>query len=414
MTDKTVANTTPLVPVPCPCCGSTEGEVIYKTTQFAGKVLGRFETALVLCDTCTLLRQSPRPARDAIESYYAEDTNASGRVFSLKDQGTFDGDMNSHRTDFILSLPIPKTARLLDVGCGSGWFLNMMKKNGMTNIAGLEPIPAACEITRSFGIPVINARMDEVIDKHEIGLFDVVTTFTVLEHVYDPSEFLTQAIALVREGGYLILDVPDSNQPFVTLAEYYAFEHLTHFTYATLENLLSRLGMEIVTRSEQAFENGELLIMAVKKANSKNTIDLMGAKEQLLTTIARYSKEKRILEQQVIDTLGNSGLYWRSHQSRVAIYGAGVHTLFLLGLCDISSAVTCILDSDPSKWGMDYNGWTVYGPDDIERLNLDVIIISSKDYEWEIYNSIRNCEEKGVQIIRFYTNNAEKGKGLLK
>lgn len=94
---------------------------------------------------------------------------------------------------------------------------------------------------------------------------------------------------------------------------------------------------------------------------------------------------------------------WKKNSSRVAIYGAGIHTRFLLSLIDFNDSITCILDGDPKKIGTRFLSWEVHGPEMIKEMGLDAIVISSKHYQEEIYDTIVHYEDMlGLEIVKCY------------
>ena len=71
----------------------------------------------------------------------------------------------------------------------------------------------------------------------------------------------------------------------------------------------------------------------------------------LISQIDKYKNGKDVLERNILDRLSSHVLRWKEQGKRVAIYGAGLHTKYLLNLFDLSETVTAILDSDPEKHG---------------------------------------------------------------
>ena len=101
--------------------------------------------------------------------------------------------------------------RLLDVGCGYGYFLRRAaEKSEASGIDGSRFAVAQC---KELGLDV---HLGSVSDYRErfAGAFDTLCSFQVLEHVYDVRGFMTDLIALVKPGGRLILAVPN-NEPYI-------------------------------------------------------------------------------------------------------------------------------------------------------------------------------------------------------
>jgi SAM-dependent methyltransferase len=98
---------------------------------------------------------------------------------------------------------------LLDVGCGSGYFLSSASKAGW-EVVGVEPSKAHCEKAKEL----LNARGDLICATLEdaslpASYYDVLTLWDVLEHVPDPVNFISTCCSLLKPGGFLFVNVPD-------------------------------------------------------------------------------------------------------------------------------------------------------------------------------------------------------------
>jgi SAM-dependent methyltransferase len=96
--------------------------------------------------------------------------------------------------------------RLLDVGCGAGGYLDLMRDLGW-KVEGLEPDPRAAEVTASRGHAVTVCTAEEA--ELPPGSYDAVTLCHVLEHVPDPGRVLGRLIGAVKPGGYLVSISPN-------------------------------------------------------------------------------------------------------------------------------------------------------------------------------------------------------------
>lgn len=101
-----------------------------------------------------------------------------------------------------------KKGLLFDVGCGSGHVLKMGKLLGYESIGFDLPGPAAAELKQQ-GFSIFNDW--ETGRKQLAGKCDVVTCWHTLEHVPSPVELLDNLTAVLKPGGILSLEVPDSD-----------------------------------------------------------------------------------------------------------------------------------------------------------------------------------------------------------
>lgn len=100
--------------------------------------------------------------------------------------------------------------RILDVGCGSGAFLDMARQSGYETY-GLELNQAAAEKARVKGHVIYQSLLHELDSEKTSGTFDLITLFQVLEHVSDPVGVIKQAAAVLRPGGFISIAVPSAD-----------------------------------------------------------------------------------------------------------------------------------------------------------------------------------------------------------
>ena len=103
------------------------------------------------------------------------------------------------------SVPLPRPARLLDVGCGGGANLELLATLG--SVTGLEPSEAALVAARQRGVgEIVEGRIETMPFDDES--FDVATSLDVLEHLDDDRLGLRELRRVVKQGGYLLATVP--------------------------------------------------------------------------------------------------------------------------------------------------------------------------------------------------------------
>lgn len=102
-----------------------------------------------------------------------------------------------------------KPGRLLEVGCGSGKFLNQMRSKGWL-VEGVDLDSQAIEAARAnYGVNVYNGRIEEM--NYPSDSFDAVTMNHVIEHVHDPIALLRECHRILKPGGYLVIVTPNFN-----------------------------------------------------------------------------------------------------------------------------------------------------------------------------------------------------------
>jgi len=105
---------------------------------------------------------------------------------------------------------IQPSDKVLEIGCGQGSFLASVKKKCGTEPVGLELNQSAVDRAVSSGLSVFNEEMNKFASSN-LEAFDVICFFQVLEHIADPIKFLQEALIMLRNGGRLIISVPDND-----------------------------------------------------------------------------------------------------------------------------------------------------------------------------------------------------------
>ncbi|MFT3839377.1 MAG: class I SAM-dependent methyltransferase [Myxococcaceae bacterium] len=142
--------------------------------------------------------------------------------------------------------------RLLDFGCGAGAFAKHMSHEGY-DVVGLEPFSLG-ETTSRPGLQLIRKPLEQAAP--ELGQFDVITMWHVLEHLEHPAKTLQALSKHLGPKGVLIVSVPNFASWQSTLFQGAWFHldpprHLIHFEPQTLKDTLSRAGFTV--QSERRF-----------------------------------------------------------------------------------------------------------------------------------------------------------------
>lgn len=99
-------------------------------------------------------------------------------------------------------------ARVLEVGCATGAFVERVMRERSADALGIELNGAAVDVASRRGRPVRQVPL-EALRAADVEPFDVVCSFQVLEHVTDPAAFLRDSLALLKPGGLLLFCIPN-------------------------------------------------------------------------------------------------------------------------------------------------------------------------------------------------------------
>ena len=154
---------------------------------------------------------NPQPSAEELEPYYASNYEAYN-----PSHGSVEDDEQTAEsarvTGMFRHLPLPNGKRLLDVGCGAGFYLRVARKLGAI-VEGVEPSVYGTEQTRKSGIKVFNGTLEDYVAAGNAGQFDVITANHVIEHVPNPVGTLSIMKSLLAPNGCIWIGVPNANYP---------------------------------------------------------------------------------------------------------------------------------------------------------------------------------------------------------
>jgi SAM-dependent methyltransferase len=221
----------------CPVCGSIR---VFDFLSAPDRFHLRRERYHVLrCASCSCAWLASPPKTEEMPFHYGEDYHKAivvgGERSALRRWQRHRKLISRHK----------QGGAILDIGCSSGGFLGTMK-GGTWRLYGIEMEASTAEKARlSTGAEVFVGDALEAPFRPES--FDVVTCFDVLEHMYQPRQFLARVLEWLKPGGILYAKLPniDSWEARLLGTYWYGLElprHLYHFSPQSLRRLMTTLG----------------------------------------------------------------------------------------------------------------------------------------------------------------------------
>jgi len=222
----------------CNLCGRYDVETV-GTVDRNGRPL-----RTVLCRGCGLIWTNPRPSEAEIDRYYATSYRVDythRRTPTLRK--ILRGMLGAQDRRRSLRLLIREGSRTVDVGCGAGEFVFLLRHLG-TDALGIDLGEEYAEFSRRvFGVPVQIATVETAVI--EPGSQDLVTMFHALEHVADPRGTLNIVRGWLKKGGALVVEAPNVNSTVQAPRHRFHFAHLFSFNEATLGALGETAGLRL-------------------------------------------------------------------------------------------------------------------------------------------------------------------------
>ncbi|HFD33135.1 MAG TPA: methyltransferase domain-containing protein [Gammaproteobacteria bacterium] len=373
----------------CNLCGSSEHQLIYRSKQFADSSLGNLDINIVMCKHCLFIFQNPQLTAQALCQHYKN--RSSGNVFHLNSSGSihniFYEETIAMINDFVSDKDIKN---ICDIGGGGGQILSRIEVHSDVKRYLIEPSDALNKCNDS-SIIKIKQRVEDLKEK-DLPKIDLLICTATLEHLKNPTHILQKFFTLLKSDGYLFIEIPNSLHPYQTFAEFYSYEHVSHFTIKTILLFLDKTGFFPIRMDESTYHPSfKIIAQKFQKSTYQN---------HCIDIFSQHYSEKKQLAQQLKKKINRKIKIIEN--SVFAIYGTGDHTRFLLEEITLLPHVNYFIDSDPGKWGNRFHGIEIISPNDIENKKISNILISSHDFEPEIYQTIMNKCSHHINIIKLY------------
>lgn len=256
----------------CPACKSID---VFPKLEAQDYTVSNEKFSIWHCANCTIRFTQDVADQSGIGKYYQSDN-----YISHSDTKTgFVNSLYHSIRKFTLNLKKLlvqnqtqlKSGTILDIGCGTGAFLNTMKETGW-KITGLEPDETA--IKKAKLLYQIQPQSPSELFNLSDQQFDAVTMWHVLEHVHQLNEYLFQLRKILKDNGTLIIAVPnytsfDAQFYKETWAAYDVPRHLYHFSPKSMEMLVKRYGMKVKTIRPMWFDSYYVSMLSEKYKDNK-------------------------------------------------------------------------------------------------------------------------------------------------
>jgi 2-polyprenyl-3-methyl-5-hydroxy-6-metoxy-1,4-benzoquinol methylase len=208
----------------CPLCNSP-GKFAYLGRDLLFDGTEKYQ--YMQCSQCAAVYQYPMPTPEEISGFYPEDYSVYRKIGHKHHSAMklavlrYKYGYKHLRAPYVFRLMALLAAvfkyresinflpggRALDIGCGNGKFMQAMNSLGW-RFEGVEFNPLAVQVCREAGLKVFQGDLQA--GAYEGDSFDLITARHVIEHVPDPDSFVGEIARILKKGGRIVIQTPNS------------------------------------------------------------------------------------------------------------------------------------------------------------------------------------------------------------
>ena len=215
---------------------------------------------VIECETCGFKHIIPIPSKEQLDTFYSNKFYEQERKIDYferqKSQLNWWNQIFIQRCNLFEKI-LNRKGKILDIGCGPGFFLKQAQVLGWQGI-GIDPSKKASDYAvNNLKLDVINCSLDAIdIESKELKEVDVVYANGVLEHMIEPKLFFKFGYDLLKNNGILFFSVANDYNPFQKILKKYKNfpswwlvppEHINYFDVNSAQSITERHGFEVVS-----------------------------------------------------------------------------------------------------------------------------------------------------------------------
>ena len=253
--DESIPAAIEVTDVRCAVCGGDRAETVAVGYDYEYRT-SRQSWTYVRCAECALVYLNPRPSTGELGTIYPPTYYSFDEA--QRDSGLvtfFRRKLEAMKVSVFAEYVGDGSKRILDVGCGDGRFLSVLRAFGPDEwtLQGIDIDGGAIERARAKGLDAQLTRLEDF--EAPEGGFDMIVLFQVIEHVSEPAAMCRKVRDLLAPGGVFVIETPDvagwDERWFRSglWGGYHIPRHWNLFDPTNLARMLAQEGFEVVDGS---------------------------------------------------------------------------------------------------------------------------------------------------------------------
>tara|TARA_A100000164_G_scaffold289049_1_gene262212 strand:- start:1956 stop:3155 length:1200 start_codon:yes stop_codon:yes gene_type:complete len=298
----------------------------------------RFKLALGFCQDCGTVQLTKRMPNEAIRPRYEwllynePEGHLDDVVLNLHQLPGMNEDSRIVGTTY---KDITTLQRFKNLGINNTACINESDFKGLPHPFGLETIQDSLQDESVIG---------QIHDKY--GKADLLVVRHIIEHSTSAKSLLQNLSKLLKPGGYIVLEMPDSEHIFKAGNHGFIWEeHISYFTSKSIYQIAMEVGAELVWKKRYPYPYEDSLITVLKFGHEnyepENTVDQTDTKK-IIREFATSLDENRIFWRKTL-------MEYKSKDIPVAVFGAGHLAVKFINFLELGDLIDCVIDDHPEK-----------------------------------------------------------------
>ena len=298
-----------------------------------------YRLALGLCNDCSIIQLTERMPVEAIRPRF-------DWLLYNEPEGHLDDVVTN-----LMALPgIGQDSLLLGTTYKDESTLARLERLGVSSTACIQEQDLG-DLTYSFGLETIQNALqdDETLNtlKKKYGEVDMMIVRHIIEHASSAKNLLSNMSKMLKSGGYMVLEMPDSEHIFQAGNHGFIWEeHISYFTENAIFKIANSAGAEVVWIKRYSYPYEDSLIAVLRF--DQNQVTLTVSKDEI--------QKVTILLEGFAKGLETQRSYWRktleeykAKDMPVAVFGAGHLAVKFINFLQLEDLVDCVIDDHPKK-----------------------------------------------------------------
>jgi SAM-dependent methyltransferase len=369
----------------CPVCGNNS---VYVIKRIDLKLPPGYRLPdsydVVTCEDCGMCYANTSATQSDYNYYYSHHNMYSGLHYE-----------NSMRLRIVelIQKYCNINTKILDMGCGNGELLHLLKKAGYHELVGIDPSFESVKMLSDIGIrSYVGSVLEEPIPFLK-GQFGCCCLISVLEHLLYPGKAIDVLSGYLRHEDIIIFEIPDysiAHKTDAPIPNMFNQEHINYFSIQSFSSLLALKGFKAIAiepycTTIEGIDSYSIIGVFKKDESICNSIEKDMTTSLSITKFINNQLKKETARNELISDFAEN-------HSPIYIWGTGAFVSRLMMTADLSKCnIISFVDNNPIKQNTKIYNIKIISPFDIVD-NSAPILVASMLYSNDICEQIKKMQ----------------------